>query len=170
MFGLFKAKPAPDVPVVFEFEMPIARSADELFGLLNYADPNNWKRKVGTVETVAPGRFRLALDVTPDHLFTVVVSEAEPGRLYAYDVQTTPRAGRIVASSERYSITPTSHDSCRVKLVTTVEFEKEMTRREWQDECKMLAIAVNNTLAKLKLHAEQGTSVIREIEAIQRAA
>jgi len=170
MFGLFKSRPAPAGPAQFDGTIDVACSADAMFGLLDIADARYWKRDVGTVENVATGRFRLRLDVAPDHVFTLVVTEAEPGRLYAYDAQATPRAGRMVQANERYEITPTGSESCRVHLVNSVQFESGMAMREWKQECEMMTLSVNNALAKLKIHAEMGVQAIREIEEIQRAA
>lgn len=170
MFGLFKAKPAPDGPVVLEDAIAVECSSDTMFGLLNFADSRCWKRAVGTVEDVATGRFRMQLDLAPDLFFTIVVTDAEPGRLYAFDVQITPRPGRLMQSSERYEITPTGSQSCSVRLVTHAHFESGMTLREWKGEKAMMEMAVNNALVKLKLHAEQGVDAIRSIESLQRAA
>ncbi len=170
MFDLFKSKHAPEGPAQFDATVEVDCSADTMFGLLDIADARYWKRDEGTVETVANGRFRLHLDLLPDHAFTLVVTEAEPGRLYAYDAQATPRAGRMVQAHERYEITPTGCESCAVRLVNRVQFENDMTMREWKQECEMMALGVSNALTKLKVHAEMGHGTIREIKDIQRAA
>jgi hypothetical protein len=169
---MFKAKPVPakQGPAIIEAAIGIDCAADTLFGLLNFADPTCWKHAVGRVETVATGRFRLHLNVLPDHVFTIVVSDAEPGRLYAFDTQITPRAGRITHAAERYHICPTGTASCTVRLVTEAHFEADMPRSDWLEEAALMDQAVHTTLAKLKLHAEYGADAVRQIEAFQRAA
>ena len=170
MLGLFKSKPAPEGPAHFDATIDVACSADEMFGLLDIADARYWKRKVGRVETVASGRFRLYLDVVPDHVFTLVLREAEPGRLYAFDTQTTPRAGRLVQTEERYEITPTGSESCTVRLIINAQFESDMSMREWKQECETMRMSVHNAQTKLKIHAEMGVETIRQIEEFQHAA
>ena len=170
MFGWFKPKPAPEGPATLQAGVDVEVSADTLFGLVNFADPRCWKRDVGTVEAVAPGRFRMELDMLPGVTFTMVVSEAEPGRLYAFESQMTPRQGRLVHCHESYAITPTGAESCHVALETQVRFEDGLTRREWQREVEMMGRAVQMALAKLKVHAEFGVEPIREIEHYQKVA
>jgi hypothetical protein len=173
MFGLFKAKPAPPVPegpAIIEAAEAIDYAADTLFGLLNFADARCWKHAVGRVETVSAGRFRLHLDLVPEFVFTVVVSDAEPGRLYAFDTQITPRAGRITHAAERYEIAPIGAASCAVRLLTEAHFEAGMSRTEWLEEAALMDQAVHTTLAKLKLHAEYGADAVRNVENFQRAA
>ncbi|QZH75973.1 MAG: hypothetical protein JY451_05190 [Erythrobacter sp.] len=173
MFGMFKAKSATPVqqgPAIIEAAIAVDCAADTLFGLLNFADPTCWKHAVGTVETVATGRFRLHLDLLPEHVFTIVVSDAEPGRLYAFDTQITPRAGRITHASERYEIAPTGAATCIVRLLTEAHFEAGLPRSEWLEEAALMDQAVHTTLAKLKLHAEYGADAVRNVENFQRAA
>lgn len=170
MFGLFKAKPAPQGPAVVEAAIEINCAADTLFGLLNFADAHCWKRTEGTVETVAPGRFRLHLDLLPDHAFTIIVSDAEPGRRYAFNTQITPRAGRMTHATERYKIDPIGAGHCSVRLVTEAHFEAGMSRSEWQAEVALVEQAVHTTLARLSSHAEQGVGAIHEIEKTRHAA
>lgn len=170
MFGLFSSKPAPQGPAKFDAAIDVACSADTMFGMLDIADARYWKRGVGRVEKVAAGRFRLYLDLVPDHVFTLVVTEAEPGRLYSFSAQATPRSGRMVQMHERYEITPTGSESCRVRIVMEAQFENGMTMREHKQECETMWLSVSNVLAKLKVHAEMGAETVREIEDIQRAA
>ena len=170
MFGLFKSKPAPEEPAQFDAAIDVDCSAETIFGLLDIADARYWKREVGSVEEVARGRFRLHLDMLPDHAFTLVVTDAEPGRLYAFDSQATPRAGRLVQTHERYEIVPTGSETCQVRLFMKAQFEIDMTMREWKRECDTMWLGVANALTKLKIHAEMGVETIREIEDIQRAA
>ncbi|WP_340588445.1 hypothetical protein [Erythrobacter alti] len=170
MFGLFGSKPAPEGPAQFEAVADVDCSAETMFGLLDLADARYWKRNVGSVENVAKGRFRLHVDMVPDHAFTVVVTDAEPARLYAFDSQATPRLGRLVQTHERYEIVPTGDDACQIRLLVKAQFEIGMTMREWKRECEMTGIGVANALTKLKIHAEMGVEAIRGIEEIQRAA
>lgn len=170
MFGLFNSKPAPAGPAKFDAAIDVACCADTMFGMLDIADARYWKRAVGRVETVAAGRFRLHLDVVPDHVFTLVVTEAEPGRLYSFDAQATPRTGRLVQMHERYEITPTGSESCEVRVIMEAQFESDMTMREHKQECETMWLSVSNALTKLKVHAELGVETIREIEDLQRAA
>ncbi len=171
MFAWFKPKPAPQGPAIIEAAADIDCAADTLFGLLNFADPRCWKRTTGRVETVAAGRFRLHLDGAPDHVFTLVVSEAEPGRLYAFDTQITPRAGCITHAAERYEITPTGVATCTLRLVMQAYFEAGIGRAQWQDEAAQIEQATCSTLAALKAHAESGgVAPVRATGQLQHAA
>lgn len=170
MFGLFKPKPAPTGPVTFEFEIDIACPAGELYRIIDFGDDKCWKREVGTVERLGPNAFCMRLDVVEGIDFLLTVFEGVPGERYAYNCLMEPRVGRLLKCTESYELTPAGETSCLAKITAVAEFEPGMTRKDWQEEVKMMALAVNNSLAKLKIHAEQGVEKIREIEEIQKVA
>ncbi|MDE1467387.1 hypothetical protein [Aurantiacibacter sp. D1-12] len=167
MFGLFKPKPAPEGPVAFQYAADFACSAEELYRIIDYGDDICWKRDVGSVEATGASSFRMVLDMLPEHAFLLDISEAKPGKSYAYDCKADPQVGRLIGTTESYDIDPIDDSNCRVTLSVAADFEAGMTRAEWQQEVEMMALGVNNSLAKLKIHAEMGVDTIREIEAEQ---
>ncbi len=164
MFGFFKPRAAPEGPFTIDFDIAIDRPADEVFGLVDFADPRNAKKQVGTVEPTGPSTFRMQLDLLPDRVIDILVTEAEAPRVYAFEAKITPQAGRLAHSHERYEIEATGENSCILRLITNVTFEPGLTMRQFESEIMMMSSAVNNALAKLKIHAEQGVEAIREIE------
>ena len=169
MFGLFnrKSEPAPDGPVAFEFEDDIAVSARELYRIVDFADEKCWKRDVGTVDQVGEKKFVMRLDMLPDVAFNIGVLDTEPHAVYTYDCVADPLMGNLERSVEGYQIDPTGEDSCHVTLVVMAEFREGLTKKEWDGEVQMMAMAVMNSLAKLKIHAEQGLEAIRAVERMQ---
>ena len=167
MFGLFRKKPAPEGPVAFEFEEEIAVPAQELFRIVDFADEKCWKRDVGTVDKVGENKFVMRLDMLPDVDFAIGVLDVEQDTLYSYDCVSDPLMGNLERSIEGYQIDPTGEDSCHVTLVVMAEFREGLSKKEWDGEVQMMAMAVMNSLAKLKLHAEQGVEAIREVEKMQ---
>ncbi|VVS95872.1 SRPBCC family protein [Erythrobacter sp. EC-HK427] len=170
MFGLFKAKPAHAGMVSFTLAMDIACAADELFGLVNPAAPTFWKRAAGRLETIAPGRFRLHLHSEPECVRTLVVTEAEPGRVLALDTQATPRTGYVVSKNYRYCITPVDARNCTVTLHMEARFVPGLGKRDYDTGCRAVAEDLHTTLSMLKVHAEQGAGMVCRIDRLQSAA
>ena len=169
MFNLFKPKPAPDGPVVFEFDIEIERPAGDVYAMLDFADARCWKKETGRVERTGETTFDMVLDFLPDITFHLDVHKQEPGTLYAFDTSSDEKIGRLVSSSESYEIEALADDRCRVTLVCVAQFDPGMTKRDWEQEVQMMAGGVNIALGKLKVHAEEGVEAIREIEAMQMA-
>lgn len=53
--------------------------------------------------------------------------------------------------------------------VKTTAYFRPMSVKQYEAELRRIAIACNNSLMKLKVHAEQGVDAVREIEARQNA-
>ena len=101
MFGILKRKAEPLGPFAFGHSVEIERPAAEVYALLDWADPRNAKRALGNkVEQVGtdPDRYRMQLDMVPGHTFEMIVSEAVPGEVYAFENEITPPVGWLVTS------------------------------------------------------------------------
>lgn len=168
MFSFFKPKPAPEGPVVFEVETDIGCSANQLYRIVDFGDEQCWKREVGTVNKVSDREFAMELDLVPDMVFKLHILEEDPGKVYRYECVMEPRGGRLVTCTEGYAITDAGPDRCIVKLSAEAIFEDGLTFKQWQQEVEMMAMAVNNSLGKLKVHVEDGVDRIREIEKLQQ--
>jgi|SRR5687767_12739017 hypothetical protein len=170
MFGNLKRKAEPVGPFEFEHSIEIARSAAEVYSLVDWGDPANAKRALGNkVERVAtsPDRYRLWLDLVPDHRFEMIVTKTVPGQSYAYETEITPSIGRLVSSHESYSIEALDGGACRLSLVVTVSFQGGLSEEDLAMEVMMMGMSGENALAKLQIQAEQGVEAVHAIEAAQ---
>ena len=170
MFGFLKRKAEPVGPFEFEHGTEIERPAAEVYAMIDWADPRNAKRALGNkVEQVgtAPDRYRLHLDLVPDHRFEMIVTEEVPGRSYAFENEITPSVGRLVSSHETYAIEPLGEGSCRLSLVISALFVGGLSAEDMAMEVMMMGTAGQNALAKLKIQAEQGVEAVHAVEAQQ---
>ena len=170
MFGSLKRKAEPIGPFEFEHTIEIERPAAEVYSLIDWGDPANAKRALGNkVEQVgsSPDRFRLWLDLVPDHRFEMIVKDAVPARSYAFETEITPSIGRLVSSSEAYTLEPLSEGSCRLSLVITASFQGGLSEEDMAMEVMMMGMSGQNALAKLQIQAEQGVEAVHAIEAMQ---
>ena len=170
MFGILKRKAEPLGPFEFEHNIEIERPAAEVYALVDWADARNAKRALGNkVEQVgsSPDRFRLHLDLVPDHRFEMIVTEAVPGRSYAFENEITPPVGRLVSSNETYSVEPVGEGSCRLALTVAAWFDGNMSAEDTAMEVMMMGMSGQNALAKLKLQAERGVDAVHAAEAMQ---
>src|SRR5690606_37328878 len=130
------------------------------------------KRALGSrIDQVAsaPDRYLMRLDMLPDHLVELTVTEARPGELYAFEAALSPPVGRLVSSHEAYAVEPLDAESCRLRLTVTATFVSGLRQKTYAAEIATMMAACHNALAKLKIHAEQGVEAVREIEAMQMA-
>ena len=170
MFGILKRKAEPFGPCEFEHSVEIEKPSAEIYALVDWSDPRNAKRALGNkVEQVgtSPDRFCLHLDLVPDHRFEMIVTEAVPGRSYAFDNEITPPVGRLVSSRETYTVEPLGESSCRLSLLVSAYFVGGMSEEEMAMEIMMMGMSGQNALAKLKIQAEQGVEAVHAIEAQQ---
>ena len=170
MFGFLRRKAEPHGPFEFEHGVEIAKPAAEVYALVDWADARNAKRALGNkVEQVgsSPDRFRLHLDLVPDHRFEMIVTEAVPGRSYAFANEITPPVGRLVSSNETYSVEPLGESSCRLALVVSASFDGRLSMDDLAMEAMMMGMSGQNALAKLKIQAERGVDAVHAAEAMQ---
>ena len=170
MFGSLKRKVEPVGPFEFEHSIEIARPAAEIYAMVDFGDPANAKRALGhKVERLgnAPDRYRLWFDLVPDHRFEMTVTEAVPGQSYAFETDIIPSIGRLVSSSERYTVEPLDEGSCRLSLMTTAYFQGGLSEEDMAVEVVMMGMAGQNGLAKLQIQAELGVEAVHAIEAAQ---
>ncbi len=169
MFGLFKPKMAPEGPVEVDMDIEIERPAGEIYPLVDFGDPRNHKAAVGTITRTGDNTFDMVLDMLPDLTFPITEIEAQPGRSYTIESVLPEELGaRLYKTVERTEIEPLGDDRCRVISKVTATFHP-MKLKDYEHEVAMIAAGCHNALAKLKVHAEQGVDVIREIEAAQTA-
>lgn len=170
MFGLFRKQKAPDGPVEYENTFEVAASADVFFALIDFSNPSNAKTQLGH-EIVRTGEntFSMVMTFLPDLRFDLTVEECEPNRRYAYLSPIPEGLGKLKYTRESFEITPNGEDACTVVAKTVGQFEEGMSLREFQVEAGRLAIAIENALLKLKVHAEGGIEDVREFEALQAA-
>jgi hypothetical protein len=171
MFGILKRRQdeEPLGPFQFEHSIEIEKPAAEVYALVDWADPRNAKRALGNkVEQVGsdPDRFRLHLDLVPDHRFEMIVTDAVPAQSYGYECEITPPIGRLVSCHEAYSIEAVGQ-GCRVGLVITASFQGGLSEQEVAMEVMMMGMSGQNALAKLQIQAEQGVEAVHAIEAMQ---
>jgi hypothetical protein len=168
MFGILKRKAEPIGPFEFEHSIEIERPAAEVYALVDFSDPRNAKRALGNkVEQVSADRFEMRLDLVPGHVFGMTVSEAVPGRSYAFETDVAPPVGRLVASHEAFSIEPLGEGACKLGLTISAWFDGSLSAEETAMEVMMMGMAGQNALTKLKVHAEEGVDAVHRIEAAQ---
>jgi hypothetical protein len=171
MFGILKRKQEPFGPCEFEHSIEIDRPAAEVYALVDWADPRNAKRALGNkVEQVGPDRYRLHLDMVPDHTFEMIVTEAVPARSYAYECEITPSIGRLVSCQEAYSLEPLGEASCKLSLAVSAWFVGGLSPEDMAMEIMMMGTSGQNALAKLKIQAEEGVEAVHAVEAMQMDA
>ena len=167
MFGLFKPKRAPEGPVCIELDVEIAKPADEVYPLIDWADDRNAKRATGHM--VAPlgtdGRsWRMVMETMPDLAFDYEVTEEQPGRVYAFTCSIQPKVGRLVSSSERYTLEPLGEDRCLLTLLTEAEFDAGLRQSEWLCEVQMMTAATQSALQKFRIQAEAGAAAAKALD------
>lgn len=167
MFGWFKPKPAPEGPVIFDFDIEIERPASQVYALIDWADPRNAKRQLGhQVSEVdgVPGCFTMVMNGLDGHVLEISVTEAEPGRIYAFNSEFRPRVGRLVSAHESYEFEPRGEGSCLLRLVTVVNFDDGLTMKQFKEEVLLMSLASHNALGKFKIHAEEGLEALKEAD------
>ncbi len=169
MFGLFESPMAPEEPVEIEMDLEVERSAQDVHAMVDFGDPRNHKMAVGTVARTGSNTFDLVLDMLPDLTFPITELSQEPGRSYDIESVLPEELGaRLYKTVERTEIEPLGKNRCKVTCRTAAHFHP-MKMKHYQDEVAMIAAGCYNSLAKLKVHAEQGVEVVRQIEAAQNA-
>lgn len=170
MFGLFnrgKPEPAPEEPIEITASIQIARPAAEVYALLDFADERHQLRARGNevrqVESDPP-LYRLWYDLAPDLNFLFAVTEAEPERRYAYSAIIVPPIGLRTGSHEDYTIEPLGEEACRLTFVNTVHHVPGISSDELAAEVEMSSVAAANSLAKLKMQAEEGVAAVAAFE------
>lgn len=169
MFGWFKPRMAPEGPVEIRAEVEIERPAEEFYAMIDFGDPQHYKNDVGTVTRTGEKSFVMTLDMLPDLTFPITELHADPGRSYMFEsVLPAELDARLHKTVEQLDIEPLGENRCKA-ITTTLAHFHPMKMKHYDVEVAMIATSCNNSLAKLKIHAEQGVETIREIEAQQAA-
>lgn len=170
MFGLFKKKMAPKEPIELAAVVPIDASPEHFFALVDFADPANAKRELGhEVRWVGEGQFVLVMNFMPDLEFPISVEKCERPSHYAYSTIMPEGLGNLVRSEEAYQIEPNEDGGCIVVMTMSAQLRPGLTMREYNQETDLLTMALQNSMAKMKLHAEGGIEDVRDYERQQAA-
>ncbi|GMN12658.1 SRPBCC family protein [Altererythrobacter sp. MTPC7] len=165
MFGLFKSAPRPQEPVRYIGEVEIEKPCEDVYALLDFADPRNAKRALGyDVREIGTGRFQMVMETLPDLTFVFDVREARPARRYEFDCIIEPALPNLVRSNEVYELEPLNEAACRLTLTNTVELRPGLGKREYRHETAMMATSTQSALQKLKLQAEHGAAATKAVE------
>ncbi|RIV83867.1 hypothetical protein [Aurantiacibacter zhengii] len=160
---------APEDPVEIEMDAEIERSAQDVYAMVNFADSRHHKAEVGVITRTGDATYEMVVDMLPDLTFTVRELEAVPNRSYSFESPLPTELGaRLMKTVESYRIESLGPDRCKVTATTLAHFHP-MKLKHYQEEITRIAVACNNSINKLKIHAEQGADTIREIEARQVA-
>jgi hypothetical protein len=170
MFGLFRRKEAqlaPDEPIELKVSIEIARPADEVYALLDFADERHQLRARGNeIRQIAddPLEYRLWYDLAPDLNFLFTVTEAVPARSYAYSAVIVPPVGLRLGSHEAYTLEPLDGGACSLTFVNTILHVPGLTVEQLGDEVAKSTMAAANSLTKLKIQAELGLEAVEAYE------
>ena len=176
MFSWFKKmfgpEMAPEGPATFDFEEEIAATPEHIYALIDCASESNAKRELGhSLVRVGtdPEQYRYTMQQMPDAHFLMTVTEAVPGKVYAYDCSTEVQMGRLRWSKERYTIEQQDNGKCLVIQLVEAQFDAPMPLEEYSQHVAMMAMGCHNALEKLRLHAEEGAQAVLDFEAEQFA-
>lgn len=164
MFGLFKRRPVQSGPITFDFDILIERPVEEVYPLIDWADPRNAKRQLGHKVEGDGSRLVLTMAEMPEHRFNFDITEAKPNEVYAYSCDIQPRVGRLAHGHESYSFERTEEGHCLLRLVNTVQFVDGLSKRELEHEMMVMSVATSDALAKLKIMAELGFDAAKAVE------
>jgi len=162
-----KVSKAPDGADVFVVEAPIAAAAEEVYGLVDWADERNKYRQMGdeVTQTDKDGRnFRLVIGFMDDLRFDCEVVEATKPHAYGYNCIPTPSVGHLERSYEHYRIVPTAADECVATYTMTAYFEAGLSEQQRAEVMRNMTIACHNGMAKLKPSAEYGVGTWEAFE------
>jgi hypothetical protein len=167
MFGFLRPKLVADGPIEIRCDTVVQRTAEDVYRLVDWADPGNGKRQLGS-EIVrldeSPGRFRISLDELHGHFVEVSVTEEIPHASYAFACEIVPRIGRMVRAHEHYGFERLTVSTCRLSVVVTATVAGPLRLKEHEHEVMTMTLASRNALAKLKLHAEDGVEAARAVQ------
>jgi len=167
MFGLFKPRLAPVGPHDISVQTDIEASAAQVYALLDFADPRNAQRARGAAIVPSEGcerQFRMVVPQLPDCCFNIDVTDAESPNHYAYSIIAEPQLGRLAASTEAFTIWDLPGGGCSVRLDAKARLQEGVPEKYLGNEIMKLTLACHNSVAKLKLQAEQG---VEAVEAVQ---
>ena len=165
MFGLFKNKAASQEPIELTAVVPIEATPERVFELVDFADPANAKRELGhEVRDLGDGKFALVMSFMPDLEFPITVETSQRPLRYAYSTVMPEGVGSLLRSIESYEIEANGDGGCIVVMTMVSHMKPGLTRREYDGETEMLTMALQNSMAKLKVHAEGGIEEVRDFE------
>jgi hypothetical protein len=165
MFGLFKPKLAPVGPYAITVDCDVQASADEVFALLDFADPRNAQVARGASVKGDGSHFEMTVPQLPKHVFHIAVIEHEAPNHYGYDIVTEPAIGALARSREVFTVWDLPGGGCRVRLEAAMTLRKGVREKRLVNEIAMMTIGCHNSLAKLKLQIEQGLDAVVEADA-----
>ena len=166
MLGMFKRKKmVPEGPVDLVIEIEIDRPPETLFAMLDWDSPENRQVAMGhTVAKVGENQFMLHLKFAPDDPIAMQVVESEPNEFYKFVAALPPTFGFLDISEESYTFASNGTGGTKMKLETRAFFRDGMTMEQFQEEIGRVAIATQNALTKLRMHAEHGLAAALAVE------
>ena len=165
MLGLGR-KPRNE-PVVVEADIEIEAAREDVFALLDLADPKCALRAegldFGEGPTDKPNYQASSLDM-PGMVFHFEVHErVAPSRhVMTSWIESEAPFGGLEQSHSVYVIKPLDETHCRVDLVETATLKSGLSKAERATEDAMVRLAVVQDLMKLKLRAEGHGEDVRD--------
>ena len=165
MLGLFKKKMAPEGPVDLVIEIEIDRPPEMLFAMLDWSSPENRQVAMGhTVVDAGEDQYMLHLKFAPDDPIAMQVVENVPNEYYKFVAALPEAFGCLDISEESYTFASNGAGGTKLKLETRAFFRDGMTMDQFQEEVGRVAIATQNALTKLRMHAEHGLAAALAVE------
>lgn len=167
MFGFNRKKPAIEGPIEIALEAEIDRPADDVYRLIDVADPGFGQVRLGNSVTpvdAEEGHFALVLADMPDLAFHLRVREAVKDARFQVECTISPALGNLRKTVETHVIEPRGENACDVTLTTEVTFADGLSDQELAQEIAVMSAAVHSDLTKLVIHAEDGTDAVRQYD------
>jgi hypothetical protein len=163
-------KASDDDADIFVVTAEIAAAAEDIFALVDWADPRNSKRQLGE-EVVALDdsgrRFRLVIDFMRDVQFDNEVLRAEKPAVYQYECLIIPPQGHLGRTVEMYEIEPLHDGKCSVTMTITAYFDVGLSPATQAETIHMMTVGAHNGLAKIKAYAEHGVGTMEAFHNLQ---
>jgi hypothetical protein len=160
-------KSSEDGADIFTVTAEIAARADDIYALVDWADPRNHKRQLGE-DVVALDddgrRFRLVIDFMRDVQFDNEVLRAEKPTVYQYECLITPPQGNLGRTVEKFDIEPLSEDKCAVTMTINAYFDLGLSADRQAETIRMMTVGAHNGLAKVKSYAEHGVGTMEAFQ------
>lgn len=167
MFGFNKNKRLIEGPVEFSAEVEIARSVQEIFPLIDLADPRFLHTQLGAQVRPVDGsedRFEMTSPDVDDMVFHFTVLESIEGEKQALECVIKPQLLALHKSVETYVIKPRGENACHVELTTSATFDPSLSDEEVAGEIAIMSAAVASDLEKLRALAEEGVEAAKAID------
>ena len=145
MFGLFKRRMAPVDPVTYLNEITIARPPEEVFPLIDLADPGYRQLAMGhDLVQLGEDEYLLTVTFAPNEPFRVKVSERRSPEYYETRTVLAPGMGTLDVLEEHYTLTRTADNGTKVSTVTRATFYPGLSWSRFGKEPCFVSVATMN--------------------------